>query len=1830
MKYKIFVASSMTNEFRTKIQDIATNVAKHTNTKFEVFAYGQNPMVDVDIETQKQINNKIIECDIFILLVDNNKVIGKETIREYRTAHQQSIHSPSKRPFIKAFAILGDDDKEVKLTYRNDKNEELNFEELLYNDSKRYVQYQKESEFLDFFDRWLTLIAHNGIEHTLFQDQLSYGDHLYQIAQGGIRENNEKYFYRIGLDDKIRNILEFSPIVILEGNTYSGKTRAAFELMKHNEAWKDYFFHVYGSNYTVDTLNDIKLNFSGNDNKGDVYLFDDINDIIHNGAQINRQSELWAKLNGYNQNKGFNLSDFGNTRIIMTVSGRLSDYEKQQVYSCIFNNSSSVFESKLKDIIVNFDVYNPASFRSMTDEMVRSGILSKDKIRPGNFTIGSLFIKYEDICRKSEEMYRTNAALITTLVAQRKYAPRSKFTGQFVELKELYKFIQKEIPGDEILKKGIERLRGEGLIIVADNGDEGKRIFVDKYILEAFTEVVNTNLEYNDVKDYALNRLLIDYANTCPKNRGEDGAELERHINSICQMGYLLVDRNNLPNEEIYKLICYISQKIDPGSTEIRKTARQGDISALVQVITVIDKYNDPYAPIFTYTAISKINDFKKVCSILDELKKQSQLELYKRVTYAVLDGSSGQLTMQEEHTIMNHIFDADGKWQEPFNEEDLKDVFYLKRITPYLKNKSIVDIITLLPCARVSLADSNSEYIFQVQVSAVIVNCMCRAKTYKEFSRLLDKLKEICKEAPAIKNVVADTLTKPFYEAVPKVIQHFTYEDRYKFFTYLLKIDDKKGVLGDTDVAENSVLFYKGLRIIALNCLLEYLDEDKALIAYSKILKKHLNDAYTLSMLLKNSFLSFEQLLPLAIEAENKGYANYLIRNQLIGKAETITDALACLDFMKIKDANPAKLQDEGALLHYLNIKEVDAYRCIEIIKERRRRYAVGVSESIVGVLINKLKIDPILDIFLNQDETDDYYMDNYGLLYKEVQNARSSVILINKLIKRAAESKSRQDVVDKINTLFNNILNDNELQYLIIDPDRNERDSILSVYIKFSQNTYKDAKEFYNALQAKYNLKKTTDNIYSTFMWYIVMDYRNKTKSREDSITLMNKELLEVYRYFKENFYRVDVVNMMSKLYGFRPMLCDENLLEINEEFVCEENKLHYTFREYLDYLKAHHLAYVNKSFIYNALAIMQQDTYPTEIFDLLGEIAYTNRIGVQYDTILQIHNKQENVKYGLSPSIRRKLLHFNKQENRIEVDRRFVHNISYCKILWYILQYDNSISTEDIEECQNNQQITPTQTYLNMLFRKKGDKVKNDARFDMAKLTKGYDGMITYMNDFLAIYTHLQKSIQMCLSLIAIAPNKELLDKIFDEHGFGEFKTCTEVISACMNRKIQFAYANQVEIAELLKEFKKTIIDNCTNINIYSVNAYINLCIHVVKTKKVSSDNIQDILNSCWKTLSEERKIDLFILLDTNEAEKKQILEKVSYEDNNDRNQWMMDANIQTFSYFSLLIPKAIIIADCMFDKNYCYDLKGKKSCLKDIVKNIRNAYQRDANFRNNAQVIEKLGEILSRKEHYNLFKEICDKYILKSTQQGDGSWVGMPEFYEKLLTVESFKKQVAYYISSLIKHNYNGGRHSKKRTLYQLDINDTNRIGILKESLKSVLNPIVVAGVGHRFITEKDIIKQRVSDVLKELNKLGQVIVCTSYAYGSDQIIAQCAVDLGITTRAVLPYQKEHFLATVKKDAEADKTSSLRHEKYLKELLQKAEKCDIVEGDSENPYEKAAEYLITNSTMIIAIWDGIKLPLINANGQSINRGGTYDCICKAKEMNKETIIINCKRK
>ena len=46
----------------------------------------------------------------------------------------------------------------------------------------------------------------------------------------------------------------------------------------------------------------------------------------------------------------------------------------------------------------------------------------------------------------------------------------------------------------------------------------------------------------------------------------------------------------------------------------------------------------------------------------------------------------------------MNLILDENEGWRTPFSEEDLKNIFYLERITPFLTKKSAKEIIELLP----------------------------------------------------------------------------------------------------------------------------------------------------------------------------------------------------------------------------------------------------------------------------------------------------------------------------------------------------------------------------------------------------------------------------------------------------------------------------------------------------------------------------------------------------------------------------------------------------------------------------------------------------------------------------------------------------------------------------------------------------------------------------------------------------------------------------------------------------------------------------------------------------------------------------------------------------------------------------------------------------------------------------------------------------------------------------------------------------------------------------------------------------------------------------
>ena len=160
---------------------------------------------------------------------------------------------------------------------------------------------------------------------------------------------------------------------------------------------------------------------------------------------------------------------------------------------------------------------------------------------------------------------------------------------------------------------------------------------------------------------------------------------------------------------------------------------------------------------------------------------------------------------------------------------------------------------------------------------------------------------------------------------------------------------------------------------------------------------------------------------------------------------------------------------------------------------------------------------------------------------------------------------------------------------------------------------------------------------------------------------------------------------------------------------------------------------------------------------------------------------------------------------------------------------------------------------------------------------------------------------------------------------------------------------------------------------------------------------------------------------------------------------------------------------------------------------------------------------------------------------------------------------------------------------------------------------------IAGIGHRFgIVNSTKIKDKVKKILKMYSDDFTVVVRTSYAYGADQLIAECATELGITTKAVLPMDYEKYILDVEKDAKKHGINYTHQDELrMRHLLAQAVSVKIKE-DPLNIYAGAADYIINRCQKLIAIWDGTKRDLFDSKKKKeINRGGTYHSLCKAKD-------------
>ena len=177
---------------------------------------------------------------------------------------------------------------------------------------------------------------------------------------------------------------------------------------------------------------------------------------------------------------------------------------------------------------------------------------------------------------------------------------------------------------------------------------------------------------------------------------------------------------------------------------------------------------------------------------------------------------------------------------------------------------------------------------------------------------------------------------------------------------------------------------------------------------------------------------------------------------------------------------------------------------------------------------------------------------------------------------------------------------------------------------------------------------------------------------------------------------------------------------------------------------------------------------------------------------------------------------------------------------------------------------------------------------------------------------------------------------------------------------------------------------------------------------------------------------------------------------------------------------------------------------------------------------------------------------------------------------------------------------------------------------------------IAGTGHRFIKGDSFVinqyKQEIKEILREYSKNYRVVVRSCFAYGADQLIVECAAELGLTIKADIPMNYDDYIADVKRDTIANGHSFTEEDELrMRHLLAQTVVCKPI-PDPKHTYAAASQYIIDRCSKLIVLWDGKETPLYDSNHNPINRGGTYDTIRMAKEAKygeTDFHIIYCQR-
>lgn len=172
---------------------------------------------------------------------------------------------------------------------------------------------------------------------------------------------------------------------------------------------------------------------------------------------------------------------------------------------------------------------------------------------------------------------------------------------------------------------------------------------------------------------------------------------------------------------------------------------------------------------------------------------------------------------------------------------------------------------------------------------------------------------------------------------------------------------------------------------------------------------------------------------------------------------------------------------------------------------------------------------------------------------------------------------------------------------------------------------------------------------------------------------------------------------------------------------------------------------------------------------------------------------------------------------------------------------------------------------------------------------------------------------------------------------------------------------------------------------------------------------------------------------------------------------------------------------------------------------------------------------------------------------------------------------------------------------------------------KDNLKTyneMTIPLFIAVTGHRNIANdsKNQVCERVREYLQKLKERyanTDIILMSCLAEGADRIVAKIALKEGMYVAPVLPMDIDSYIKSFDgtgydfdiKESEGDFIGILQNDNVLSPCI-----LDGNPSDPERSYRRAGAYLVANSHVLLALWNGVceRKP-----------GGTYDVMCMAHD-------------